>query len=122
MIVNRPRDNERINVSSQELKEINEVVAASAGRWTAPSYIADLFGACSNRRKQVFLRSEGWHQKEYWKGAYYQHITVHHAGWTYHMYAKVDSSLEPIKPGTHSIDFISYDAGRGNIVNLSPNA
>ena len=119
MIVCEPRANERIPVTWDELDSINAVVAGAAGRWNAPNYIKQVFDAVTNRRKKVYLRSEGWHQFERYNGEFYKHVTLNFAGWTYHFYTKVKSNMEPISADTHSIDSISYQGNKG-FVELVP--
>ena len=70
MIVVEPFEGERINVTWDELDSINAVVDASAGMYSKPSFIKDLFWAArgNNRKRKVYLRSEGWHQYEPYKG------------------------------------------------------
>jgi hypothetical protein len=116
MIVVRPRQGEKIPVTADELKTINAVVDQSAHKWSKPDYIADLFrSANQGSGAWVFLRSEGWHQKERYNGEFYKHVTVHYLGWTYHMYTKVKSDIEEIVPGAHTIDYISYQGDKGTM-------
>ena len=120
MIVCMPFKGERIPVTDEELETINEVVDGSAGKWNAPEYIQDLFWAAQiGNDKWVYLRSEGWHQKERYNGEFYKHVALHYSGWTYHLYTKVKSDQEEIKSSTHKIDYISYQGNKG-FVNLSP--
>lgn len=117
MIVVEPFEGERINVTWDELESINDVVDLSAGMYSKPSFIKDLFGAArgNNRKRKVYLRSEGWHQYEPYKGAYYKHVTLHYSGWTYHLYTKVQSNMEAITSEAHRIDSISYMSGKNSI-------
>lgn len=117
MIVIEPFEGEIINVSWDELDSINAVIDISAGSYSKPSFIKDLFWACraNNRKRKVYLRSEGWHQFEPYKGAYYKHVTFHYAGWTYHLYTKVNSNMEEITSAAHRIDSISYMNGKNSI-------
>ncbi len=116
MIVVEPFEGERINVSYDELADINAVVDASAGTYSRPTFIVDLFDAAKadNYRRKVYLRSEGWHQYEPYKGSYYKHVTLHYAKWTYHFYTKVSSRFENITSEKHRIDTISYMDGNGS--------
>jgi hypothetical protein len=109
MIVVKPFEGERINVSIAELTEMNKIVDNSSGGWTKPTYVTELFKAANAGSSEwVYLRSEGWHQYEPYNGAYYKHITLHYAKWTYHFYTKVGSQFEEITSKSHKIDSISY--------------
>ena len=120
MVVIRPRRNESIPVTTEELTVINAVVDNSAGKWNAPEYIQGLFWAANaSNNEWVFLRSEGWHQKEFYYGQWYKHVTLNYLNWTYHLYTKVKDNRDVITAATHKIDYISYMTGK-DIINLSP--
>jgi hypothetical protein len=116
MIVVKPFAGESIPVSEEECTSINEIFDASASKWTKPDYVVGLFAAAnSGNSKWVYLKSESWHQPERADGGIYKHVTVRCDNWTYHCYTTVKSFGEEPKPGTHSIDCISYQNGSRSI-------
>lgn len=121
MIVVKPFEGEKINVSYAELTDINSIFDASAANWTQPDYIVQLFDAAkSNSNKWVYLRSEGWHQLENVGNESFKHVTVHLNGWTYHCYTKVTGAGDTPKSGKNLIDCISYQTGKSTSSFLYP--
>lgn len=121
MIVVKPSQGERINVSYGELSEINAIFDQSAANWSKPEYVVELFNAAkATNTKWVYLRSEGWHQLEKIGGDSFQHITLHFNGWTYHCYTKVTGHGDTPSSKTHKIDCISYQTGKGSSYILYP--
>lgn len=109
MIVVEPFEGERINVSDKERDEINLIVDQSADRWSGPDFIVTLFKvARKNRKAKVYLRSEGWHQLKKINGFDHLHVSLHFAGWTYHLYTKYTKGV-PITSEDNMIETISYE-------------
>lgn len=121
MIVIRPFEGERIPVKESERKVINQIFDNSAAKWTQPNYVAQLFSAANSRSNTwVYLRSEGWHQKDDADGVIYKHVTVHYNGWTYHCYTTVEDISEEPTGDKHTIDCISYQTGKNQSHYLYP--